>query len=189
MTRRGLALALLAAPALLSASVPLLGPHHYGAGVGALPIPQRLTVSGAIQDAAAVGDAGALSLELAGDVVLGQAPDHAGYTHCRGRCQLPAPVRSRAWYVDADTRAVVTGGWLAPAGATVQIDASGLLLLRGTLVAPAAGLPLSVTGTPGALPTVLLSADAIVGTVVAGTLPAGTALEVTATQVALIEAE
>lgn len=176
-------------PWCVPASVPLVAPHHYDTSIGGPVIPKRLTVSGAITDEAAVGDAGALNLELSGDVVVGLAPDHAGYTHCLGRCQSPAPLRSRQWYVGADTRFVVTTDWSAPSGATVRIDASGLLVLRGTLVTPPAGLPVTVVGTPAALPTVLLSADAIVGAVTAGTLPAGTALAVTATQVALIEAQ
>lgn len=187
MSARGLAgLALAALPLLVSASVPLLGPHHAEPGAGALPTPKRLTVAAAILDAAAIGDPGALSLELSGDVVLGAAPQHAGYTHCRGRCQLPAPTRSAAWYVDADTRMVVAGSWTAPAGASVQVDASSLLAIRGDLGAPG-GLEVSVAGAaPAELPAVLISADAITGEIVAGALPEGTALAVTATTVALI---
>jgi hypothetical protein len=184
MIARWLAAAALCAAPMIGGSSILFGPHHYPAGSGGLADPHRLTVSGAISDEASVGDDGALSLEMVGDVVLGVPPNHAGYTYCRGRCQLPAPTRSRAWHVAANTRAVVVGDWTAPSGASIEIASSSLLLLRGDL---AGSLTLSVVGDPSALPMVLIDADAITASITAGTLPAGTALAISATQVALIE--
>lgn len=179
--RGGLAVALLALCSGASA-LPLLGGHHR-AGGGTPPVPpDRLTVSGAILDPAAVGDDGALDIELIGDVVVSVRPDHAGYTACSGRCQIAPPLRSRTLMVYPESRLVLAASWTAPSGASLDLDASSLAQVRGTL---GGSLEVSVSGTPPTLPLLLVLATTITATITHGSLPPGTRLSVSSTSIYL----
>lgn len=166
-------------------AVPLLGAHHgLGVGTGA-PVPDRLTVASAIADPALPGDPGALNVELVGHIVLTAQPGHAGYTLAEGRVQMIAPSRSTDIRVAANTLLVVASNWALPAAATWNQDASSLVQVRGSLVAPF-GLTVDVPGPiPPVMPAVLIDADAITGPVTPGTVPAGTVLVTTPSQIRL----
>ena len=182
--RGGLAVALLALLALCPnvSALPLLSGHHRAGGGTPPAPPDRLTVSGAILDPAEVGDDGALDVEMVGDVVIGTPPDHAGITVCTGRCQIAPPLRSRVLIVRPDSRLVLAADWSAPAGANCDLDASSVVTVRGTL---SGTLVVSVSGSPAALPALVLSATAITATITPGALPPGTRLFVSATAVYL----
>ena len=183
MIRRAALIALVIA-AGTAAAVPLLGPHHYPLGIAA-PSPDRVLLSGAVFDLAAPGDPDQLNLELIGDVVATGILAHSGYTLCWGVCEITAPTRSRDLRVRCDSRLRVTESWQLPLGMTMDVRACAQLVVLGTLAAPVGGQVLDVSGTPPALPVVLVSATEILGDWSAGTLPPGTQLAITDTQIIL----
>lgn len=176
---------LLAAEGLRVAwAVPLLGPHHYPAQTGT-GTANRIILAGDLLDPAALGAPDALALEMIGDVVATGTLDHAGHTLCWGVCEITPPARSPELKIRCESRVRINGDWVLPAGFALDIRACSQLIVAGTLTAPQGGLAMDITGTPPALPVVLVSATELSGTFTAGTLPPGTQLVATPTQLIL----